>query len=313
VFGRHLKEAIGKNRVFWGILIATLSVILLIDGLLVQHVRSRWIEERTRQAIVLTQVVAEMIALSPDDEEQVRALLQTVVRGTIHYAQVVLEGEVRVEERSREAAHLSLPPLDQVDPNGQTQHLSLPDGPLLDLIEPLPRLNGYVRMGFSMVPLTYALLKETVFTVGISLGAWIGMALLLMGFFLLRARRQIKLPQVETEAEKGSEPASPEPAGSTLELNGLRIDDTRKVVLTEDGRVIPLSPKEYRLLTLLASEPGRVFSEEEIRRELWPDGQSMTRKDVTHYVYLLRKKLQEYEVPPDLIENVRGHGYKIST
>lgn len=309
VLVERVRDRIWRNRAFWGVLIATLLMTFITDGLLIERLRTQLIGERTEQARLLTRYVAEMVALNPQDERGIRTLIQTVVRGAIHYAQVVREGAALIEARSLEATHFNLTPLNGAEPRRRIQRLDLSDGPLLDVIEPLPGLDGYVRLGFSLSSASYALMKETFSIVGISIGAWFGMVLLFAGFFWVYVGRRAKHPE-ETALEAAT---SYEPAGSALELNGLRIDDARKIVVGTDGQIIPLSPKEYRLLMLLASEPGRVFSEEEIRRKLWPDGQAMTRKDVTHYVYLLRRKLEDHAVSAELIENVRGHGYKIST
>jgi len=104
-----------------------------------------------------------------------------------------------------------------------------------------------------------------------------------------------------------------QPAITGLELT---IDDLRKQVRTA-GRTISLSPKEYQLLKLLASSPGRVFTTTEILNELWPpklDSDEKTyadAQDVQKYVYLLRKKLEIDPQEPDLVVTVRGFGYRL--
>jgi len=98
------------------------------------------------------------------------------------------------------------------------------------------------------------------------------------------------------------------PARPALDL---RIDDVRKEVRVS-GRRITLSPKEYELLKLLCSSPGRVFSAGEIRRRVWPRGRA-TIQDVQKYIYLLRKKLEEDPRDPRLVVTVRGFGYRIAT
>ena len=90
----------------------------------------------------------------------------------------------------------------------------------------------------------------------------------------------------------------------------LRIDDVRKEVIV-GARRVTLSPKEYELLRLLYSSPGRVFSSGEIRRRLWPRGHA-TVQDVQKYIYLLRRKLEENPKDPRLIVTVRGFGYRIA-
>lgn len=94
------------------------------------------------------------------------------------------------------------------------------------------------------------------------------------------------------------------------------IDDLRKEVCIGD-RAISLSPKEYRLLRLLASSPGRVFTSDEILKELWPPKPHTNERiyadsqDVQKYVYLLRKKLEADPQHPDLVITVRGFGYRL--
>lgn len=105
----------------------------------------------------------------------------------------------------------------------------------------------------------------------------------------------------------------PELAISGLELV---IDDLRKQV-SIDGRTISLSPKEYTLLKLLASSPGRVFTASQILEELWPPKAGTDAKtyanaqDVQKYVYLLRKKLEKNPQKPTRVITVRGFGYRL--
>jgi DNA-binding response OmpR family regulator len=91
----------------------------------------------------------------------------------------------------------------------------------------------------------------------------------------------------------------------------LIIDDVRKEVRLED-RTVSLSPKEYRLLKLLASSPGRVFTAREILAELWPGSPYATRQDVQKYVYLLRRKIERDPKNPQLVLTSRGFGYRLA-
>jgi DNA-binding response OmpR family regulator len=91
----------------------------------------------------------------------------------------------------------------------------------------------------------------------------------------------------------------------------LIIDDVRKEVRLED-RTVSLSPKEYRLLKLLASSPGRVFPTQEILTELWPGSPYATGQDVQKYVYLLRRKIERDPKNPRLVLTSRGFGYRLA-
>ena len=94
-----------------------------------------------------------------------------------------------------------------------------------------------------------------------------------------------------------------------IECAKIRIDDRAKVVTVDAGEVA-LTPKEYELLKLLASEPRRVFTNEEIINCLW-DGGRATSTDVKQYIYHLRNKIDRDPQSPQLIQNVKGFGYKL--
>lgn len=93
-------------------------------------------------------------------------------------------------------------------------------------------------------------------------------------------------------------------------VGALEIDDAEKRVCLAE-KEIALSPKEYELLKLLASQPGRVFSDEEIIRHVWPEGGLASSTDVKRYIYLLRHKIEEDPKNPKLILTVPGFGYKL--
>ena len=103
--------------------------------------------------------------------------------------------------------------------------------------------------------------------------------------------------------------------GSAMHLLGAgscQIDDRAKTV-TLNGRAVRLSPKEYQLLKLLASDPGRVFSNEEIVRHLWSRGTEASANDVKQYIHLLRNKIKDDPTHPRCIETVKGFGYRLLT
>ncbi len=122
------------------------------------------------------------------------------------------------------------------------------------------------------------------------------------------------LDEVVARVEAVLRRSQPDTAMSGLEL---KIDNLRKQVSIH-GRTISLSPKEYRLLKLLASSPGRVFTPKDILLELWPpkieapDEKTYADvQDVQKYVYLLRKKLEIDPKDPQFVLTVRGFGYRL--
>lgn len=105
--------------------------------------------------------------------------------------------------------------------------------------------------------------------------------------------------------------AAPTREGPLIEAGPLVIDDKSKTVRVR-GEVVSLSPKEYELLLLLASQRGRVFSDREIIDHLWPGSSFARPGDVQKYIYLLRKRIERDPQNPELILTVRGFGYKLA-
>lgn len=99
--------------------------------------------------------------------------------------------------------------------------------------------------------------------------------------------------------------------GPLIEVGELSIDDEKKEVRLR-GQPVELSPKEYELLRLLASRPGKVFSHREILEKIWAGSDFASSEDVKKYIYLLRNKLEQDPEEPRLILTVRGFGYKLA-
>jgi DNA-binding response OmpR family regulator len=94
---------------------------------------------------------------------------------------------------------------------------------------------------------------------------------------------------------------APEPI---LRVADLSLDPRTRLVYRGD-RSIELTAREFELLELFLSEPGRVFSKESILDRLW--GYAFDDNLVEVYVGYLRRKLGE----PPLIETLRGAGYAL--
>ncbi len=84
------------------------------------------------------------------------------------------------------------------------------------------------------------------------------------------------------------------------------VDRTRHVV-TVDGAEIELTAKEFDLLAVLAEEPGRAVSRQELFSRVWDPVWVGTGKTLDVHIATLRKKLGD----PSLVETVRGVGYRL--
>lgn len=94
---------------------------------------------------------------------------------------------------------------------------------------------------------------------------------------------------------------------SNLDSGRLVIDRNRHVV-TVDGGKIELTAKEFDLLAVLAEEPGRAVTRQELFARVWDPVWIGTGKTLDVHVASLRKKLGDAE----LIETVRGVGYRLA-
>src|SRR5262249_34007682 len=78
-----------------------------------------------------------------------------------------------------------------------------------------------------------------------------------------------------------------------------------------DGRKVQLTPTEFRLLSLLASDPERVFSREEIMRHLWQSAFVGDTRNVDVHVRNVRRKIEADPSDPARLVTVRGVGYQL--
>jgi len=76
--------------------------------------------------------------------------------------------------------------------------------------------------------------------------------------------------------------------------------------VTQDGREVTLSPKEFALLQLLLERPGTILSRSQIEERLYGWGEEIESNAVEVHIHGLRRKLGA-----DYIVNVRGVGYRV--
>lgn len=89
-----------------------------------------------------------------------------------------------------------------------------------------------------------------------------------------------------------------------LEIGDLVIDREAFVVYQNGTKVI-LAKKEFELLYLLASKPGKVYTREIILKNIWEDSVVVTNRTIDVHIRKLREKLGE-----NYVTTVKGVGYK---
>ena len=92
-------------------------------------------------------------------------------------------------------------------------------------------------------------------------------------------------------------------------IGGLEINEDA-VEVTMDGKPVKLTPIEYKILLLLAKNPGRVFSSEEIYERVWQEKAINTDTIMVH-VRNIREKIEIDPKNPKYLKVVWGVGYNV--
>lgn len=115
----------------------------------------------------------------------------------------------------------------------------------------------------------------------------------------LIARVKSNLRKIELPSEQGSDTA-------TIAAGPLLIDRNKYIVVVSgQERIFPR--KEFEILFLLAKNPGRVFSREDLLKEIWGTDVLVVDRTVDVHIRKIREKLDNYY---DLIETIKGVGYR---
>jgi diguanylate cyclase (GGDEF)-like protein len=81
--------------------------------------------------------------------------------------------------------------------------------------------------------------------------------------------------------------------------------------VTYDGKILHLTPKEYKILELFLRNPRRIFSRSAILDHIWLSGQFPQEDAVSTQIKGLRQKLKAAGITTDLIETMYGLGYRL--
>ena len=94
-----------------------------------------------------------------------------------------------------------------------------------------------------------------------------------------------------------------------IEIRGLQIDKTASRVWV-DKEEKAFTTKEFDLLAFLAENPNRVFTKEEIFREIWDMDSIGDIATVTVHIKKIREKIEYESANPQYIETIWGVGYR---
>jgi DNA-binding response OmpR family regulator len=99
-------------------------------------------------------------------------------------------------------------------------------------------------------------------------------------------------------------------SNNQLHVGGLMLDTDAKE-LTVDGEAVRLTATEYRILELLMSNPGMVFSAERIYQRVWNEEGFAVENTVMVHIRHIREKIEINPKNPKYLKVVWGIGYKI--
>jgi two-component system alkaline phosphatase synthesis response regulator PhoP len=118
-----------------------------------------------------------------------------------------------------------------------------------------------------------------------------------------RVKAMLRRPRSASASE---EAPPPQHFGNiVVDLAGYRV--------LKDGTELSLTPLEYRLLTTMASAPGRVFTREHLLERVWGKDYYGDDHVVDVHIASLRKKLEDDPSSPKWVRTVRGAGYLLAS
>jgi two-component system, OmpR family, response regulator RegX3 len=187
-----------------------------------------------------------------------------------------------------------------------------PDLVLLDLL--LPGISGIEvcrRMrAIAPVPIIMvsALNTESDIVLGLDLGAedYIAKPFRLREL-VARIRSVVRrVAPIEPETDSSFDPAR----ADVVEAGPFRVDFARRVV-TAAGKPVHVSRREFDLLAVLLSPPGRVRTREELIDKLWSGKDLADTRTLDTHIRRLRVKLEDDPARPRYLLTVRGVGFRL--
>ena len=98
------------------------------------------------------------------------------------------------------------------------------------------------------------------------------------------------------------------PEDQKLTVGNMTIDSLGRKVW-KGGKLIELTPREYDLLMLFSSNPGKSFSREEVRKSIWGH-EFIEERSIDVHIRRLRDKIEDNPETPSFIMTIWGVGYK---
>lgn len=126
-----------------------------------------------------------------------------------------------------------------------------------------------------------------------------------IAFRIHQVLRRYELEALAREAPGDDEGES----GAVLVFAGGSLDQRRRILVSPDGATVPLTTAEFRILSILMTQPGHVVSRDEIMLKLKGRKWSPMERTIDTVIARLRRKLEPSIEAPTFIRTVWGRGY----
>ena len=223
-----------------------------------------------------------------DDEREIREAIRIYLRGEDIETIMATNGQEAVDLMKQQDIHLIL----------------------MDVM--MPGIDGIVATSlireFSNVPIIMLTAKseDTDKIMGLSLGAD---DYITKPFNPMELVARVK-SQLRRYLQLGSQTVTSSTNQDILEVNGLRINTATKQVFV-DGKEVRLTPTEFKILSLLMRNKGRVFSISDIYENVWDEPGYNAENTVAVHIRKTREKIEINPRDPRYLKVVWGIGYKI--
>ena len=223
-----------------------------------------------------------------DDERVIREAIRIYLRGEDIETIMATNGQEAVDLMKQQDIHLIL----------------------MDVM--MPGIDGIVATSlireFSNVPIIMLTAKseDTDKIMGLSLGAD---DYITKPFNPMELVARVK-SQLRRYLQLGSQTVTSSTNQDILEVNGLRINTATKQVFV-DGKEVRLTPTEFKILSLLMRNKGRVFSISDIYENVWDEPGYNAENTVAVHIRKIREKIEINPRDPRYLKVVWGIGYKI--
>ena len=223
-----------------------------------------------------------------DDEREIREAIRIYLRGEDIESIMATNGQEAVDLMKQQDIHLIL----------------------MDVM--MPGIDGIVATSlireFSNVPIIMLTAKseDTDKIMGLSLGAD---DYITKPFNPMELVARVK-SQLRRYLQLGSQTVTSSTNQDILEVNGLRINTATKQVFV-DGKEVRLTPTEFKILSLLMRNKGRVFSISDIYENVWDEPGYNAENTVAVHIRKIREKIEINPRDPRYLKVVWGIGYKI--